>query len=145
MLPSHSLWPDLHRNHLAAVIASPVSSCHRRTPPSAPSPFDSTAPIASSPLIAATRPEHCPTLSPEPPRRRAPLPCSLGRRANLTSGHSLPFPRPQKVRLELLMLADHSFSTPRRFPHRNLAGNLPALLPRRAKGLFDRISKVLRV
>jgi hypothetical protein len=85
-LPSHSPWPDFHRNYPAAVTISPVSSCHRRTPPSAPSPFDSTIPIASSPPIAASRPEHCPTSSPEPSHRRAPL----RRRGNPTSGHPLP-------------------------------------------------------
>jgi hypothetical protein len=93
-LPSHSPWPDFHRNYPAAVIVSPVSSCHRRTPPSAPFPFDSTAPIASSPPVAAFGPEHCPTTSPEPSRRRAPLRRRLGRRGNPTSSHPLPFPRP---------------------------------------------------
>jgi hypothetical protein len=46
--------------------------------------------------------------------------------------------------LELLMLVGQSFSTLRRPPHRNLAGDVPALLPRRAKGLVEMIGKVPR-
>jgi hypothetical protein len=74
--------------------SSPVSSCRRRTPSAAPSPFNSTAPIASSPLVAASGLEHCPTSLPEPSRRRAPLCRRLGRHGNPTSSHPLPFPRP---------------------------------------------------
>jgi hypothetical protein len=41
------------------------------------------------------------------------------------------------TRLELLMLVGQPFSTPDADPHRNLAGDIPALLPQRAKGLFE--------
>jgi hypothetical protein len=43
------------------------------------------------------------------------------------------------TRLELLMLVGQPFSTPDADPRQNLTGDIPALLPRRAKGLFERI------
>jgi hypothetical protein len=43
------------------------------------------------------------------------------------------------TRLELLMLVGQFFSTPDATPRRNLAGDVPALLPRQAKGLFEMI------
>jgi hypothetical protein len=69
------------------------------------------------------------------------LPSAAASAAVGTPPPVIPFPSqdPQKVRLELLRLADHSFSTPHRFPRRNLAGDIPALLPRRAKGLIVKI------
>jgi hypothetical protein len=40
------------------------------------------------------------------------------------------------MRLELLMLVGQFFSTPDTTPRRNLEGDVPTLLPRRARDLF---------
>jgi hypothetical protein len=50
-----------------------------------------------------------------------------------------------QVRLDLLVLANHSSSDPSPSPCRNLAGIFSALLPRRARGISARISKLLGV
>jgi hypothetical protein len=129
-----------------SFYSSPVGSCRRRALTSAPPPSNPTIPIASPPPAAAIRLElgHPPCR--EAPHRRAPLRRCLGRRGNLTSGHPLFLPSPPMDapwapgarRLALL----HSQRRPSpEFGRQRLC----PFLPRRAKGIFVMISKVLRV
>jgi hypothetical protein len=138
--------PDLHRSYLVAVrpfagkLLPPSSSCLR--PSSAQ--FDYSNSFLSSSCSCSAQ-----ASSSSSPGTSSPT-SAPSAAASVTVGKLLPvIPSPsqdlQQVCLDLLVLADHSSSHPHLSPRRNLAGNLTTLLPRRARGIPVRISKVLRV
>jgi hypothetical protein len=90
-------------------------------------PLATTTPWEASPHLTDTpRPFFAAGPPPEPPRRSS-LPPPTLRSAVGIPPPVVPFPSQdlQKVRLELLELTGHSFSTPDTTPRQNLAGDVP--------------------